>query len=115
MNSHLYHGLLKPRGLYTPEGHQCSGENVLCSDRIGIGDVATLDTQEILSTAIQRIARSTIRARSRSIGRIDANKPNTVRLGMMFDPGEHSSIEPGCNGFTKRFTSVLLFPPQYRL
>ena len=98
MSSHLYHQLFKPRGLYAPEGRQCAGEDVLCSDRVGVSLVVAADTQKILSTAIQLTTPSTHGARPRSVGRIDSNKPNTVRLSLIFDPVEYSSVEPGCNG-----------------
>ena len=108
MNSRSYHRPFEPWGLYTPKGRQCASEDILCSDRIGIALVAASDTQKILSTAIQRIAPSTTRACSGSIGRVHSNKQNTVLLGFVSDSVEHSPIEPGCNGFAKCLASVFV-------
>jgi hypothetical protein len=60
MNSRLLHCAFEHWGLYTPNGRQCTNEDICCSDGIGIGGVATLDTTKILSMTIQRIAPSTI-------------------------------------------------------
>jgi hypothetical protein len=109
MNSHLSHSLLELGGLYAPQSRQRASENVQCADVIGIAGVATGHTPKFLSAAVVLSHRATGRdgACPRSIGRIDANQPNTVRCRAVFDPGEYLAVGPRCDGFPKRLVAAL--------
>jgi hypothetical protein len=102
---------LEPGGLYAPQSRQRASENCLCSDRIGVTCATTDDTQKFLSVAVFFMHRSAVGTGSGSVGRIYANKQNTVLLCFVFDPVEYPPVCPRRHSFTKRFTSALLLAP----
>src|SRR5215510_14846515 len=109
MNSQISHCLLKPGGLYAPQSRQRASENYLRSDRIGVTCATTDDAQKFLSVAVFFMRRSALGTGSGSVGRIYANKTNTVLLRFVFDPVEYPPVGPRRHRFTKRFASALLF------
>jgi hypothetical protein len=106
MNRNVFQSrFLQPGRLYAPQSRKSLSENVLCAESIGIARVITGQTQKFLSSPVVFMHRPTSGTGTRSIGRIDANKQNTVLLGFTFDSVEHSAICPRRHSFTKTFTS----------
>ena len=111
MNSQSFHRPFEPWRLYAAKGRQCAGENNSAADRIGVRCVVASDTEKYLSTAIQLVALSTLRAGRGTVrGRI-GKRMNTVLLSLHRCPIQDSTIYPGCNGFTKCLTSLLVLAP----
>lgn len=110
MNRKLFPSwFLELGGLYAPQNRQSTSENILRSDGVGIGCVATAQATKPLFPAVVFMRRSTDRTGTGSIGRTHANKQNTVLLRFMFDSVEHLPICPRRHSFTKRFSSTFLF------
>ena len=108
MNSHLSHGLLKPRGLYAPESRQRTSEPILCADRIGVVRVAAGSTQKVLSVAVFFLAIATYGTLPARISGIITYWTNTVLQSLTIDPCQYEAVEPTCDSFTKCFASSVL-------
>lgn len=113
MNSHLYHDLLRPWGLYAPKNRQGTNEDVRCSDKVGIRCVAATDTTKLLSLAIilRHLATELTGTLPGGIGRRHRHKQNTVLLRFGLYPVEHLPVCPGCHSLSKSFAPILLISP----
>ena len=108
VDSQLSHQAIGLGGLYAPQSRQRASENILCAEGIGIAFVTTGYTQKLLSAAVVLSRRATSETFPRGIGRIDADKPNTVRLRGVLDPVEHLAVYPRRDCLTKRLPAAFL-------
>lgn len=109
MNRELFHHPLEPGGLYAPRSRRSSSENIRCADCVGIAGATAGQTTKLLSFAVFFMRRSAVGTGSGGVGRINANKTNTVLLRFVFDPVEYPPVCPRRHSFAKVFAPALLF------
>lgn len=90
-----------------PVDHGAS-EDVHGSDRIGVVRVVTGHAPEYLTPSVFFGHRSTRRALSARIGRIDEPKQNTVLLGQLLDSGDRKPVGPRGHLFSTSFVALIV-------